>query len=549
LWFEVAEGEMMIQVYIFEDNPAQKTQDVITKFFENTTSIEAYGKTEDLRLSSTWNNLSTSQSKRLILNDADFIAAIQALQRAKGMSVFFFDMNLNEVVLKESHLDIEYWEKLSGESESEFVSRKQRLKQALSQLLISASKQSNISDAICRLNDWGFQGLFLLVQALVNPEIDADFYIASFNNTSSISLERLNQSSRYVGSVNSLSKATVPNDVEEDLSDVFSRYTSRRQVRLEEILWPLQSVARCRKWFRNRKVSAENPIPHDHSVFLSHYRSDDSIIESELGEYLRDMLVYGYRSQNKSDVPPCPRNSWFDNLEPSVKRSVNELITGLLKQEWVYEGMKSFWGHKTLLLDSDSQRPRVSCFLFPLLCATCPTVWKLHDFQCDGSLGKGYEVTFEESSDTASKEEDLSRLKKIFTTSHELFSQLAAQKTDPRRGEDVIKRNKFNKMSVSVDVAGDFGYFRVGVGFSPCARASENGGASPILTRTQVGVSTSDEPRSSTLGKFWHFQRACDPGLNSDRCVFSWFLPGKRKGQTELCIGVVSRPKPNRKGT
>lgn len=525
----------MIEVYIFENEPMDYNSgalDSVVKV-DGSSELPVYGSKSPIRWHPVWNNFPAQSTvgepviaaRKLIRDEPGesaqtrFEEALQACREASGMCLMFFDMSLSDVVLNASHFKINLNQK-EGESNDDFEKRKCLFSDKLSSLLVLATEKSDMQSQINYFHEKEYVGMFLMLNALANPEIDGDFYAATLKNPKN--LAKLKQSGHRAFGERSLSKVGERNQETATaiLENSVTNFCQARQITLEKLLWPQDST----KWFFSNQPSDREkyPIPHDFTTFCHWYKSNKEKCESELGKYLRRILIFGYRNLNICKATTL--DEWYQELDDCVKKTVDESIAKLLKEKWFYDKcLKSFVGNGAWLSNQSGDRPCVCCFVMPLLAATGPANW-IHSLSYSDSRCK-----FAIEDKTNFNYDDWIATRKIITNIYELFKSL------------VGNQNSQNEISVSIDNAANCDFFSLQVGFSASKKVSENGGKPPLLSLTQF-LAGDNHSGGSTMKTYEAFQRSCIPsGRGKDRSVYSWILPGKTAGHTEIRIGGVER--------
>lgn len=291
------------------------------------------------------------------------------------------------------------------------------------------------------------------------------------------------------------------------LKTLIDQYFKNRTVNdhsLEELFWPSDSG----DWFLKLKDLADGDVPHNFSDFCNLYASDEAKLKSLLGQYL-------------STIVKCHRTALAPN-------SVEELVLDLLRIGEFYEVLKSFLG-KGSLLGSGRERPNASAFILPLLAALgANTVVK-------NLLGGGLKrrVCFadrvREGGRISFHPTDRTNTRKLFVKCALLFSAMHSE------GSEIV--------DVTCQSRDDLDFLIFQWNIDPVVRSSKNGGTRgarhPLLTLTQFRA---DEKCDGTMSVVNAFQDACKPASpNDDRCIYTWFLPGKESGTIELRVGVADR--------
>jgi hypothetical protein len=530
----------MIRVYIFENEAMDYNSGALDNVVKVDGSSEkiVYGSKSPIRWHPVWNNFHAQSfdgqpviaTRKLIFNEkggesaqAKFDQALLACREASGMCLMFFDMHLGEVMLNASHFEINLNQK-EGESETDFVGRKNSFSGKLNTLLQLVTNATVIENQIefFHKTTWVGVGMFLMLNALANPEIDGDF-IAATQKRPKNEINRLNKNGfpqvKMEGSLSKVGKRNA-GTAEGRLADAINDFCQARQITLEKLLWPQDSS----KWFFSDQQSdqEEFSIPHSFSVFGQWYSSDKEKCESQIGEYLRRILIYGYRNWNLSDTSTL--DQWYKVLDVGVKNQVDCAVAKLLNQKWFYEKcLKSFVGSGAWLLTGNGDKPFVCCFLMPLLAATGPAMW-INSLSHSDSRCK-----FAIEDKTYFNNADLIATRKIIMNSYELFKEL------------VRSQNSQNEISVSIDNAANCDFFSLQVGFPATRRFSDNENKPPLLSLTQFLAGDSHDG-GGTMRKYVAFQKSCIPiGKSKDRSVYSWILPGTTDGFTEIRIGGVER--------
>ncbi|MCM2374649.1 hypothetical protein [Aporhodopirellula aestuarii] len=521
----------MLKVYLFEDNDmdyaAHWMDEVIP--VDGSLTREVYGVDTPVAWHPVWNNfpsapLASSQicipTALRIRDNADvkksadqiFVEALDSCCNASGLCLFFFDMEFKLIELETRHLDVQL-KRMDGEDEGSFALRQTMFRQRVDSCLAAATGKSKLSDQLKYLNENILHGMLLVVHALANEYVDADFILAT-QKTPKHEVGRLRNVGRDVAICHTLSKNDHGETPAEEVHNALDEFCKKRTITLKNLFWPEYS----KNWFTSKSSEDREkfPIPHDFPVFAEWYKGDLKL-DSELATYLRRLAAYGYRLGHPEE-PSVAITQLYESLDADVRNSIDQIVLRWLEEKWVYEALKAFVGGRALL-GTGENLPTTATFIFPLLASTGPVAFAREiarmkpDNMCPEMI-------------LADKESYQRVIKKSFF----LFKSVV-------RDEGGAE----NSVTASLDAVGDFGYFSVEVGLSCVRGVADNDDKQPLLSMTQLPTKFHNARKGETLDALNAFQNDCFLGLDQDRSVFNWVLPGKSAGATEFKIGVVKR--------
>lgn len=351
-----------------------------------------------------------------------------------------------------------------------------------------------------------------------------------------------------------MSKPTTTTRLQNGLCKAIEIFSIKRPCDLDilTVIWQDHFKERQAKWFKTDelKYKDEFPIPHSPSVFLQWYDTPEKRVASEVGVYLRSLLAFGYRRQNLPAQNLVNTLSQFETLEKKIKEKIDVIVEWLVTSARFWYLLQRVFGKDRIWvpekiegIKTQANFPGHGSFLLLLLAATGPGNWGREDFTfaIEGSTesevrDSEYWIFAQEKSEGSYSETDLDGTRKILRSAFELFDYLSG--TEPK-----VPGNPLSNMLVSFSQRSNIGFFSLSVNFSATRRFKENRNRPSILARSQF-AQVNPSSLGACLTAYADFQRACEPAVGGDRCVFSWILPGIRpNGWTEFLIGVVNRGK------